>query len=390
MIEIIMPKMGLNMSEGLIVEWLAKTGDEIAQGQEIASIESEKVVNNIEAETQGILHIAVAAGETVPVGIVIGYLLESGEEAPEQAETATPHVDSAAKPGSAGGGGAPAGVRVSPAARRRAQQLEVDLSEVSGSGPGGRITIEDVEKAASGGGNTAARDSAAVDASSQPLPGKRVPFTGVRKAIADAMSASQRSAAAVTLTADVDCSPLVEARKSGKGKREHEVSYNAIFIDVVASTLKQFPYMNARLEDDSIIILEEINIGLAMDSEQGLVVPVIQRADRLSLEQIEQRIRELIDKIRNRGATPDDFHGGTFTVTNLGAFGIDAFTPIINPGQAAILGIGRISERAVVSKGKVEIRPMSVLSLTFDHRLVDGAPAARFLNALKELMENLA
>jgi pyruvate dehydrogenase E2 component (dihydrolipoamide acetyltransferase) len=229
-----------------------------------------------------------------------------------------------------------------------------------------------------------------VDASSQPLPGKRVPFTGVRKAIADAMSASQRSAAAVTLTADVDCSPLVEARKSGKGKREHEVSYNAIFIDVVASTLKQFPYMNARLEDDSIIILEEINIGLAMDSEQGLVVPVIQRADRLSLEQIEQRIRELIDKIRNRGATPDDFHGGTFTVTNLGAFGIDAFTPIINPGQAAILGIGRISERAVVSKGKVEIRPMSVLSLTFDHRLVDGAPAARFLNALKELMENLA
>jgi len=402
MTEIIMPKMGLNMSEGLLVEWLAKTGDEITQGQQIASIESEKVVNNIEAETGGILHIAVEAGETVPVGSVIGYLLEAGEEAPEQAgadygqgekpqsETATPHVDSAAKPGSAGGSGAPAGVRVSPAARRRAQQLGVDLSEVSGSGPGGRITIEDAEKAASGGGNTAARDSATVDASSQTLPGKRVPFTGVRKAIADAMSASQRSAAAVTLTAEVDCSPLVEARKSGKGKRERKVSYNAILIDVVAAALKQFPYMNARLEDDSIVILEEINIGLAMEADQGLVVPVVQGSDRLSVEQIQEKIHELIEKVQSRTATPDDFQGGTFTVTNLGAYGIDAFTPIINPGQTAILGVGRISERAVVDEGKIEIRPTCVLSLTFDHRLVDGAPAAKFLNALKESVESLS
>jgi pyruvate dehydrogenase E2 component (dihydrolipoamide acetyltransferase) len=294
MTEIIMPKMGLNMSEGLIVEWLAKTGDEIVQGQGIASIESEKVVNNIEAEADGILHIAEEAGETVPVAGVIGYLLAAGEQAP---------VD-----------------------------------------------------------------------------------TGVRKAIASAMSTSQRDAAEVTLTSEVDCSRLVQARDSGAGKTK--VSYNAMLIQLAAAGLKRFPYMNVRLEDEAIVQLEEINVGLAMEAEQGLVVPVVQGADRLSVEQIQEKIQELIEKVQNRSATPDDFQGGTFTVTNLGAYGIDAFTPIINPGQTAILGVGRISERAVVHQGKIEIRPTCVLSLTFDHRQVDGAPAAKFLNALKESVES--
>jgi len=398
MTEIIMPKMGLNMSEGTIVEWLAKTGNEITRGQEIASIESEKVVNNLEADSGGVLHIAVQAGETVPVGEVIGYLLGSGEKAPEAGKSTAvatgaaraagkPQPEAAPagsrdKPGSAGDGGAAAGVRVSPAARRKAQQLGVDLSRVSGTGPGGRLTIEDVEKAAGAPGSGAGAGGNAAAA------GKRVPFTGVRKAIADAMSTSQRDAAEVTLTTEVDCSQLVEARKSTAGKPI--ISYNAMLIRVVATGLKAFPYMNARLEEEAIVRLEGINVGLAVEAEQGLVVPVVRDADSLTVEQIEAKTQELINKVQNRTATPDDFQGGTFTVTNLGAYGIDAFTPIINPGQTAILGVGRIAERPVVRKGGVEVRPTCMLSLTFDHRLVDGAPAAEFLAALKNSIENLA
>jgi pyruvate dehydrogenase E2 component (dihydrolipoamide acetyltransferase) len=403
MTEIIMPKMGLNMSEGTIVEWLAKTGDEITRGQEIASIESEKVVNNLEADSGGVLHIAVQAGETVPVGEVIGYLLGSGEMAPGAGKSTAVAAGAAKaagkpqpkaapagsrdKPGSAGDGGAAAGVRVSPAARRKAQQLGVDLSRVSGTGPGGRLTIEDVERAAgartSGPGTSGA--GAGGDAAAA---GKRIPFTGVRKAIADAMSTSQRDAAEVTLTTEVDCSRLVEARKSGAGKAK--ISYNAMLIRLVAAGLKTFPYMNARLVEEAIVRLEGVNVGLAMEADQGLVVPVVRDADSLTVEQIEAKIQELINKVQNRTATPDDFKGGTFTVTNLGAYGIDAFTPIINPGQTAILGVGRIAERPVVRKGGVEVRPTCVLSLTFDHRLVDGAPAAQFLAALKNSIENLA
>jgi pyruvate dehydrogenase E2 component (dihydrolipoamide acetyltransferase) len=367
MIEIIMPKMGLNMSEGLIVEWLAKPGDEIKQGQEIASIESEKVVNNLEAESGGILHIAVEAGQTVPVGDVIGYLLGANEKPPESKES---------------DGGDKAEVRVSPAARRKAQQLGIDLSGLSGTGPGGRITVDDVEKAAGAGAG-----AAGVAGEAAP-PGKRVPFTGVRRAIAEAMSSSRRDTAAVTLTTEVDCSRLVEARNSGTGKQGMKISYNAMLIQLASAGLKQFPYMNAHLEKDTIAQLEEINVGLAVEADHGLVVPVVRGSDSLTVEQIQEKIQELVDKVQNRSATPDDLQGGTFTVTNLGAFGIDAFTPIINPGQTAILGVGRIAERAVVQDGKVKVRPTCVLSLTFDHRLVDGAPAAKFLNTLKDSIES--
>ena len=166
-----------------------------------------------------------------------------------------------------------------------------------------------------------------------------------------------------------------------------KVSYNAILLQVAAAALKQFPYMNARLEDEAIVMMEEINVGLALDAEQGLVVPVIRDAGRLTLKQIQQQVQELIEKVQTRTATPDEFSGGTFTVTNLGAYGIDAFTPIINSGQTAILGVGSIAERAAVHEGKLEIRPMCVLSLTFDHRLVDGGPAAKFLSAVRASVE---
>jgi pyruvate/2-oxoglutarate dehydrogenase complex dihydrolipoamide acyltransferase (E2) component len=261
--------------------------------------------------------------------------------------------------------------------------MGIDLSGITGTGPGGRITIEDVEKAAKGGPGDA--DAGSTAAAS----GKRLPFSGVRKAIAEAMSSSRQETAAVTLTTEVDCSGLVAARKSGAGKKgASKVSYNAMLVQLVAAGIKAFPYMNARLEGDTILQLEEINIGLAVEAEQGLVVPVVRGADSLTPKQIEEKIQELVDKVRNHDATPDDFQSGTFTVTNLGAYGIDAFTPIINPGQTAILGVGRIAERAVVRSGRVKVCPTCVLSLTFDHRLVDGAPAAKFLDAIKDSVEN--
>jgi pyruvate dehydrogenase E2 component (dihydrolipoamide acetyltransferase) len=276
----------------------------------------------------------------------------------------------------AGGG---AEVRVSPAARRRAKTLGVDLSAMTGTGPGGRITTEDVEKAAEAGGNAGSGGG--------PAAAKRIPFTGVRRAIAEAMGSSHRETAAVTLTTEVDCSRLVEARNSMGGQGSARISYNAMLIHRVAANLKKFPYMNARLDSDAILQLEEINVGLAVQAAHGLVVPVIRGADDLGAAKIQERILELVEKVRNRTAAPEDFQGGTFTVTNLGAYGIDAFTPIINPRQTAILGVGRIAERAVVQGGKVEIRPTCVLSLTFDHRLADGAPAAEFLAALRDSIE---
>jgi len=399
MTEIIMPKMGLNMSEGTIIEWLVSSGDEIRQGQEIASIESEKVVNNLEAESGGVLHIAVQAGQTVPVGQVIAYLLEAGEKPPEapKSDTGATGADEAgaaswkqaasseagSKDRPAAAEGANVEARVSPAARRKAKTLGIDLRGITGTGPGGRITIEDVEKKAAAGTGAAGAPGAAAPAA------RRVPFTGVRKAIAEAMSSSRRDTAAVTLTTEVDCSRLLAARRSGDGKQgTAKISYNAMLIQVVAAGLKKFPYLNARLENDAIVQMEGINVGLAVQAEQGLVVPVVRGAERITVEQIQEKIEELVEKIKQHSAAPDDFQGGTFTVTNLGAYGIDAFTPIINPGQTAILGVGRIAERAVVREGKVEVRPTCVLSLTFDHRLVDGAPAAAFLNALKDSVES--
>ena len=385
MTEIIMPKMGLNMSEGTIIEWLVNSGDHISQGQEIASIESEKVVNNLEAEAGGVLHIAAQAGETVPVGQVIGYLLEAGEKPPEAPAVEATAAGAAAKdePAAGDSGGSEKEIRVSPAARRKAKTLGVDLSEVTGTGPGGRITIEDVEKAAAAGTSGAGAAVAATPAAN------RIPFTGVRKAIAEAMSSSRRDTASVTLTTEVDCSRLVSARNSSAGKKgAAKISYNAMLVQLAAACLKAFPYLNARLENEAIVQLEEINVGLAVQAEQGLVVPVVRGADGLTIEQIQEKVQELVEKVQYRSATPDDFQGGTFTVTNLGVYGIDAFTPIINPGQTAILGVGRIVERAVVREGKVEVRPTCVLSLTFDHRLLDGAPAAAFLSALKDSVES--
>lgn len=218
-----------------------------------------------------------------------------------------------------------------------------------------------------------------------------VPISGVRSLIAERMLASSQQTASVTITSEVDATELVNMRAQlNEGLSEQlgfRISYNPILVKIVARALREFPYMNARQEGDSICLLPEVHIGLAVDTERGLLVPVVREADRKSIPQIGRELRDKAQRAIDGKILPDEFSGGTFTITNLGAFGVDAFTPIINPPEMAILGIGRIEQAPMAYKGEMCLRHRLILSLTFDHRLVDGAPAARFLQRIRELIE---
>jgi pyruvate dehydrogenase E2 component (dihydrolipoamide acetyltransferase) len=220
---------------------------------------------------------------------------------------------------------------------------------------------------------------------------ERLPLSGVRGIIAERMAASVHTTARVTLVMEVDASELVVMRQRIKERTEQEwgfaVGYNDLLAKIVASGLRRFPYMNARITPEAIEYLRPVNLGMAVDTERGLLVPVIRDADQKSLRQFGLEFRSLVERARNRKSLPDDLSGGTFTLTSLGAFGVDAFTPVINLPEAAILGVGRIAEKVVPRHGQAVIRSMLTLSLVFDHRLVDGAPAARFLSYVRDLIE---
>jgi len=450
--KVILPKMGQTMEEGTIVEWFKKEGDPVDRGDALFSVESDKAVLEVEARDKGVLRkILVPAGAKVPimtpVGIVgapdedISGLL--GEEAPspgalaehETREEAAPAPGP--QPGYAVEQGAPvhaAGERIvaSPRARRVAAERGVDLAYVAGSGPDGRIVEKDVlayaaaqpkatplarrlaaeagiplaEVAAEGARVTAeqVRAAAAPPApvyapAPQPSPRARVegagvvtPMAGVRAVIAERMATSAQTTAAVTLQSVVDATELVAARTRLKDALAEElgfaIGYNDLLACIVARCLTEFPYMNARLEPEGIRQLPEVNLGLAVDSERGLLVPVIRGADRMGVKELAVRFRELVARAREGKAQPDDLTGGTFTVTNLGMYGVDAFTPIINLPECAILGVGRIRPEPVVEDGQVVMRQRMWLSLTVDHRLVDGAPAARFLQGVMRYIES--
>ena len=269
--------------------------------------------------------------------------------------------------------------RATPLARKVAAEAGVGLAKLAGSGPGGRITRADVDQR-----------RGAVSAPPQ-AGGQAVPMAGVRARIAERMAASARETAPVTLTTEVDATRLVEARTRLKAAYSAElgfdIGYNDLFIAICARALREHPALNSRLEGDSIRLLDEVHVGLAVDTERGLLVPVVRHADRLRLAEIARTLRELVARARQGQSGPDELKGGTFTITNLGAYGIDAFTPIINLPECAILGVGRIAPRPAVVDGQLAVRQRLWLSLTFDHRLVDGAPAARFLQRIAQLVE---
>ncbi|HVB80181.1 MAG TPA: dihydrolipoamide acetyltransferase family protein, partial [Candidatus Binataceae bacterium] len=294
---------------------------------------------------------------------------------------------------------------VSPVARKLAAELGVELARVAGTGPGGRITREDVERAAeagrapSGASGSAARPASGAKAASVggaapgapaaalPAAGKPhvrgIPMRGMRKTIADRMSQSLHQSAQLTITSEADVTAAVELRE--RLVRQFDFTYGDLLLQAVARALLRHPRMNARLTEDAIVIMPQVNVGMAVALEDGLIVPVIVDADRKTLREIAALTRELGERARTGKLRLEEVSGGTFTITNLGTYGVDAFTPIINTGETGILGVGRIIEKPVIHRGEIARRSMMTLSLTFDHRLIDGAPAAQFLQTVIEI-----
>jgi pyruvate dehydrogenase E2 component (dihydrolipoamide acetyltransferase) len=304
--------------------------------------------------------------------------------------------------------------KATPVAQRMAAVEGVDLRGVSGTGPGGKIVKEDVERTlkpaetASAAVGAAPIVTAALPVAAAPLADatienqklkitnpaevvERIPFKGVRAIIAERMGASVHTTARVTLMMEVDATEFVAARTRLKERVEKEwgfaPGYNDLLAKIVVTALRQFPYMNARLASDAIEIMGHVNLGMAVDTERGLLVPVVRYAETKNLRQFGTEFRELVERARKGRSLPDDISGGTFTITNLGMYDVDAFTPVINLPEAAILGVGRIAPKPAVHGNAVEIRQMMALSLAFDHRLVDGAPAARFMQSIKQMVE---
>ncbi|HEX9869171.1 MAG TPA: dihydrolipoamide acetyltransferase family protein, partial [Candidatus Tectomicrobia bacterium] len=335
----------------------------------------------------------------VPVGLPVAVIAEAGENvaevaakygggAPKAAVSATPSAPaaSAAQAVAPSASGRREGAPVTPAARKLAEEHKIDLSRVVGTGPGGRVTREDIQKIIDAGGQ--APTPAAVPASppvSTPVPtAQSIPLRGMRKVIAERMHKSLQSSAQLTITTEVDVTQLIDRRQ--EVQREFNATYTDFIIQACAHALKQHPRMNAVLDGDTIQVQGQISVGLAVALEEGLIVPVVHNTDKKSLKDIAQEARGLAEKARAGKLAIEDVSGGTFTVSNLGMFGVDGFTPILNAPQTGILGVGRIVEKPVIYHGEIAKRSMMVLSLTFDHRVIDGAPAGAFLQTVADLL----
>lgn len=377
-IPITVPRLGWNMEQGVFAGWLKADGDTVRAGEALFTLEGEKATEDIEGLDDGVLHIPDAGprkGDVIAVGAVIGFVLQPGEPIP--VATVAPVASPQAKPTTSAPGAAPVAtprreqLASSPRARRAAAGLAIDWKEATGTGRTGRIRERDILALAG-----TRRDTAAP------------PVSATRRLIAERMLLSHRSTAPVTLTTTVDATNLVRCREQWKASGSDAVpTYTDLFVKLTASALEKHPLLNSRWEDDRIVFSSGIHIGIAVDTEAGLLVPVIRDVPRLSLKELALRSRDLIERARQRKLSASELQGGTFTVTSLGAFGIDAFTPIINYPECAVLGIGRIRRCPVVVADEIAIRDQVALSLTFDHRIVDGAPAARFLQMLGSLAE---
>jgi pyruvate dehydrogenase E2 component (dihydrolipoamide acetyltransferase) len=374
--EVVLPKLDIAMESGMIVKWHKREGDNVEKGEPLVEIMSDKVTYDLEAPASGILRKIVGKEQTeVPVSQIIGYIGKPDEpiphvEIPTKAEIKQiPQVEASTKVEIR------QEIRASPSARRVARERAIDLSQVVGTGPGGRITEEDVKKFS---------EKSAV---SQRKVKAIIPLIGVRKTIADRMALSASTAPRITLMVEANASEILKLRSQMKNSQGTDVSFTDMLVKAAATALESDPIINSTLENGQIKIFEDVNVGIAVAREGALVVPVIRNANKRTLTEIAAESKTLIDKASNGTLSKEEISGGTFTITNLGTNGVDAFTPLMNPPECAILGVGRIAERAVVSNGNVVPRPTVILSLSFDHRITDGVPAAQFLQRLKELLE---
>jgi pyruvate dehydrogenase E2 component (dihydrolipoamide acetyltransferase) len=362
---VIMPKTGMAMEEGTVVRWLKKVGDHVSKGEAIAVIETDKVTMDLESETEGtLLALLYGDGETVPATQAIAWIGAPGE----RVDAAATNEKAAAAPAAA----RPA-TPATPAARRLAAESGIDLARVAGTGPGGAVRVRDIRAPA--GLATLTRGS--------------TPLTGMRRAIAERMTLSHQSVPAVTIVTRADVTELVALRERINGGPNSRISFTDFVVRAAALALPANPRVNSHIDGSEIVECTKVNIGIAVALDDGLIVPVIRNADTLTVRQISAQARDLAERARNGALLPDECAGGTFTVTNLGMYGITEFTPLINVPQSAILGVGSIEESFKTIEGHgIQSRRVMSLCLTHDHRLIDGAPAAVFLGRVRALLEN--
>ena len=393
-------------AEGRVAGWLAPPGSVVEAGQPLVDISTEKANYELEAPAAGRFHPVIEIGSVLQVEGLIALLLEAHEDV-DQAVAAARVASGAASAAPAQNGGESAPVpaadggnrersRVSPLARRLAAELGVELTKVSGSGPGGRIVEADVRAAAGRVDPAASPATGAPGAPGVAVPGlpwrvrERLPFSGDRRTIAERLQRSRSTAVALTLTREVAAGALFAARRRLAERLGTEVPWDALFVRLLGEALRERGELNAVIVGDEILRLDEVHVAFAVSLEGSLVAPVVRDADRRPIAEIARDVRELVARARAGKLSPADLIGGTATITNLGGHGVDAFTPVLNPPQSAILGVGRIVERAVVVGGALAIAHTCVLSLTFDHRVADGAPAAELLAAVARRMADPA
>jgi pyruvate dehydrogenase E2 component (dihydrolipoamide acetyltransferase) len=438
--EVQMPKLGQTMEEGTVETWLVTEGDEVKKGEPLFEVTTDKATLEVEAFVSGtLLKIVVPEGETVPVNTVIAYVGEKGEAIPE----APPPQPAPARKEEKPAEGAPAArvraveaaappaatitvppppkpgeVRASPRARKLAEAEKVPLAVLKGSGPGGRIIEEDVEKyiqavrnilitptakelafqygidlrqatGTGANGRITKEDIESAAAAAPAVQTGRVELTAMRRIVAERMTESKTTAPHFYLTVEVDMANVIALRKRLNEENNARVAYNDIVIKACADAFGSVPRMNASCGGDHVVISDRADIALAVSIEDGLMVPVVRNVQAKDYLQISADTQELIERARSKKLGPDDYEGGSLTVSNLGMFGIDSFLPIINPGQAAIIGVGRIQDKVVVRDGGIHIRPMMTMTLCCDHRVVNGAEGAQYIAAVKERLENV-
>jgi pyruvate dehydrogenase E2 component (dihydrolipoamide acetyltransferase) len=396
-----MPKFEMSQETATVVEWLKQEGEEVKKGEPLLTVETDKVTMDIESPATGILAgVLVAPQQAVPVTEVIAYILAPGERLDESASRRVDSAQLASRRPRAAGAPIPdaplsphrpASLRATPVARRIAREYGVNLATVTGSGPRGRIQAADVRAVASVPSTllVAGHDPSA---SARRDEAKVVPLVGVRRTIAERMTASYQTTPHIALTVRVDMGALEDLRarlnaKAQAAGRPH-ASVTALLAKTVAWALKRHPWLNSTLQDDDIHLLSEINVGVAVALAEGLIVPVVRDADRKGVAEIAAEVNDLAMRAREGRLAPADVAEGTFTISNLGPFGIEQFSAIINPPQAGILAVGSTRLEAVVdAQGQIIARPIMRMTLSVDHRIVDGAAAAHFLSDLREALE---
>ena len=389
--EVILPRLGQGMESGTIVRWLKSEGEPVQKGEPLFELDTDKVTQEVEAEAAGVLlKIAVAEGE-VPVGQTVAFIGAEGEDVPEVAAAEAPKEPDRQpepeppprakdQPAATTNGR----VKASPLARRLARERGIDLAAIHGTGPEGRIVAEDVERGEAGGPAAPAPIAA-------PLPAgevERVPLSNVRKTIARRLTeAWQIPVFQLQASADMTRVNALVARIRERDP-DVRITVSDVLTKVCAQALMRHREVNAEFTDDAILLHPTANVGLAVAAPQGLVVPVIRSAERLSLTEIAGVRADLVGRAREAKLRAEDLEGGTFTISNLGMYAVERFTAVLNPPQAAIVAVGATEERVVPLGGETAVRPMVTLTGTFDHRAVDGAPAAAFLQTLKESLED--